>query len=308
MNISEAVEELQKRKDPISWKETTAVDAVLKTYTHYYNLPTDVDYGFGTYETGDVHIKAQVFTPKGTVKKTVLVLHGYLDHTGAISPLIRYLTALSCRVVSFDLIGHGLSEGERYSINQFEDYSDSVISIVSQLKQSYNMDIDVIAHSTGAAAVLNGILHNDIFHKTIFLAPLIRPAHWSLVRVGHFCTKHYITTVRRTIRNNTSNKRFKREMKQDPLQYRELPVSWVSALIRWNVTMKRNRSTTRPIVIIQGEKDKTVDWRFNCTFICEKFPGTKVYFIEKGKHQLINEKAEIQQEVFQSIYDELFKF
>ncbi|WP_026672721.1 alpha/beta hydrolase [Alkalihalobacterium bogoriense] len=306
MNIKEAVEELQKRKDPIRWKEATAVDAALKTYTHYYNLPTDVKYGFGTYETGDFSIKVQEFTPKDTVKKTVLVLHGYLDHTGALSPLIRYLTALSCRVVSFDLIGHGLSEGERYGIDQFEDYSDSVISIVSQLKQVYKTDIDVIAHSTGAAAVLNGIFQKDIFHKTILLAPLIRPAHWSLVRVSHFCTKHHITTVRRTIRNNTSNKSFKREMKKDPLQYRELPVSWVTAMIRWNVNMKRNRSATRPIVIIQGEKDKTVDWRFNCTFICERFPNTKVYFIEKGKHQLINERAQIQLEVFEQIRNELF--
>ncbi len=87
-------------------------------------------------------------------------------------------------------------------------------------------------------------------------------------------------------------------MKNDPLQYDQLPSSWVEALIRWNELIKEGASSPIPILILQGKKDATVDWRYNVGFLLKKFPNIDIELIENGKHHLFNEKDDKRKSVY----------
>ena len=97
--------------------------------------------------------------------------------------------------------------------------------------------------------------------------------------------------LRRVFRNNSSDINFCKFVKNDPLQYDKLPLSWLEALIRWNESIKTESTSSVPIFILQGKKDTTVDWRYNIDFLLKKFQNTDVELIENGKHHLLNEKS-----------------
>lgn len=90
-------------------------------------------------------------------------------------------------------------------------------------------------------------------------------------------------------------------MKDDPLQHDQVPISWVEALIRWNELIKEGKPSLIPVLILQGKKDTTVDWRYNVVFLKKKFPNINVELIENGKHHLLNEEELIRDRVFSSI-------
>ncbi|MCT8137952.1 alpha/beta fold hydrolase [Anaerobacillus sp. CMMVII] len=70
--------------------------------------------------------------PKPT--KTVLLIHGYFDHSGSFKNVINYFLSLNYRVVSYDLEGHGLSNGNRGEIHDFDDYVQEFRKVLAFVK------------------------------------------------------------------------------------------------------------------------------------------------------------------------------
>jgi lysophospholipase len=48
-------------------------------------------------------------------------------------------------------------------------------------------------------------------------------------------------------------------------------------------------------LIVQGDADQTVDWRFNLELYQILFPGSEVQILPGAGHQLANESAELRQ-------------
>lgn len=91
-------------------------------YLNYYGFQLEkLDYHFGTIEVNGIQIMVQMFSPERSLG-TVLLLHGYLDHVGILKNMIQYLNNHQYQVISYDLQGHGLSEGEKASVHCFSDY------------------------------------------------------------------------------------------------------------------------------------------------------------------------------------------
>ena len=49
----------------------------------------------------------------------------------------------------------------------------------------------------------------------------------------------------------------------------------------------------RPALVLQGDQDTTVDWRYNTRQIDKLFPGSDVRYLEGAGHQLANESVEL---------------
>lgn len=63
----------------------------------------------------------------------VLLTHGYAEHRGRYGQVISALTARGLMVASYDLRGHGHSEGERGHILSFRDYVDDAYALGAEL-------------------------------------------------------------------------------------------------------------------------------------------------------------------------------
>lgn len=303
--MKQVVENIRNDQHLLFTYESRSMSENMKRYSMFYNLPTeDVLYCYGFEQMAQERLFIQSFRPL-QVKAHILLLHGYYDHTGVLSSVIRFLVQKGFHVLTFDLPGHGLSTGERAVISEFSHYSESIREVMHRHLSSYSAPVYIAAHSTGAAAAVDYLLNDDdalMIQKAILICPLIRSYRWHAMRIGLKPLKMFTGQLRRVFRNNSSDSQFLRFVKQDPLQHDKMPLKWVDALISWNESIRKKTPSRVPVLILQGKKDTTVDWRYNVDFLLKKFLNTDIEFIENGKHHLLNEEEGIREKVFSAIH------
>jgi alpha-beta hydrolase superfamily lysophospholipase len=72
--------------------------------------------------TGGVSLFLRSWRPAGNPRGVVIVVHGFLAHSGLYEWTATQLAAAGFAAYAFDLRGHGRSEGERFWIDRFDDY------------------------------------------------------------------------------------------------------------------------------------------------------------------------------------------
>ncbi len=301
-------ENIQNAQDLLFTFDSRPMSENMKRYIEFYSLPIEsVQYCYGFESIAQEMLFLQSFRPT-QAKAHILLLHGYCDHAGILSAAIRFFVQKDFHVFTFDLPGHGLSTGERGDISEFSFYEEGIREVVNRYLSSSSLPIYLVAHSTGAAAAIDYILNNpdsSQIRKATFISPLVRSYRWHVSTLCLKPIKLFTGNLKRVFRKNSSDSKFLHFVKNDPLQYNQLPISWVEALIRWNEWIKDGESSTVPILILQGKKDTTVDWKYNINFLLKKFPNTDIKLIKNGKHHLLNEEKQIRNKIFSSIHSYL---
>ncbi|MFH1283342.1 MAG: alpha/beta hydrolase [bacterium] len=271
-------------------KEAKYSSPILK-YFNTYNLPVESkQHYFGYFYVKEWKLAGHVFMPEN-LKATVFVLHGLFDHSGYQSNVIRILLEHNYAVALFDLPGHGLSSGDKVSINDFSDY----VFIFNEFLKKYSAHLPkpyhIIAHSTGCSIVYEYIYHEKEhpFDKIVFLTPLIHSQQWVISKISYICFGWFLKNVPRTFRDSTNSKNFNDFLINDPLQYKKVPLTFVKALFNWNKRIEYYEVINQDIYIIQGDQDSIVDWKYNVSYLTKKIPTAKVNIIKNGKHHLQNE-------------------
>lgn len=248
----------------------------------------------------ELEIFAQSFVPESN-KGFVTIVHGYLDHSGALSKLIHCLLSEGYGIITFDLPGHGYSLGDRGDIKDFKDYSEALHTVLLHFKHLGLAETQwaVIGHSTGAAIVLDYINSGrSSFSKIIMVAPLVQPYLWSFSNFGVKIIGKKVKYLTRTFRKNSSDLDYLKFVKDDPLQFSKLPVNWLHSFTKWHNNLPNYPISKEQLHIIQGNKDTTVDWKYNIRFLLEKHPSSVCILIDKGNHQLLNERETIRETTF----------
>lgn len=290
---------------------TPEEDAYLRHYNiHFVEEFPGTSHHFGTVSSDAHQIAVHLWVPADAAG-TVVVIHGYYDHTGLYGHLIRHLIDRGFAVVSFDLPGHGLSSGEPATIETFDHYVDAFVAAMAALEAHLPQPWHLIGQSTGAAVAMEWLLANEVtkslnpFRAVVLLAPLVRPHRWPLNRMVYEVARHLFTERPRLFRSNTDNAEFLAFLRdRDPLQARVLPVRWVTAMIEWRRRFETRKPTDLTPLVIQGHADTTVDWRYNMRTI-ERLFRPRVFFIPEARHHLVNEAPEIRAQIFQAIDGEL---
>lgn len=111
-SLTDTLRMITKQNFDFSWSRSERTEAIQK-YLDYYRLQVDAcEYRYGFINQGNERIFVQSFSPRKP-EAIVLVAHGYFDHTGSMHELINYLQDSKYHVVSYDMVGHGLSSGRR---------------------------------------------------------------------------------------------------------------------------------------------------------------------------------------------------
>ena len=86
----------------------------------FYDLcPTNAQHYFGTVESENEVLVVHLYMPENP-KGSLFLLHGYFDHTGTLSKLIKEGIKQGYAIAVWDLPGHGLSTGMRTDTGEFE--------------------------------------------------------------------------------------------------------------------------------------------------------------------------------------------
>ena len=275
----------------------------------YYGLDRPVPHRFGYViapfgPDEGTRIAAHLFeTPQA--RGTIFFVHGYYDHVAIHARTIGEWIDAGFAVASFDLPGHGLSEGQRAAIDDFADYASAWNALIERAEHLPKPWF-VVAHSTGCAVVVERWLTTGVepFERTVFIGPLVRSAYWGLSKFGSAVVGVFTDSVKRTPRRDSSDEEFLRfRTELDPLQFDGFPLGWFDALRAWYGRFVEHEPMEAQLLVFQGDLDDTVSWKHNMKKLREKVPGVKVVIIEGGRHQLLGEIPEYRGPVVEGILE-----
>ncbi len=296
---------------PLAIDDARLNTAPIQSYLDHYgidfarSLPGCVHF-FGAVDCAPHRIATHVWRPRHPIG-TCMVIHGYFDHVGLYKHLIGDLLTRGYAVVTFDLPGHGLSTGDPAHIDSFDEYVAAFCAVRNALSGSMAQPLHIIGQSTGAAIAMEWILRNGFtrasapFDRVVLLAPLVRPANWPRARLVYHFARFFTKGQPRLFRNNSDDQAFLRFVRnEDPLQARTLPIAWVTAMVSWMRKFQRHAGTDLSPLVIQGERDTTVDWRHNLKVI-ERLFDPELLCVPDAHHHLVNESAEIRAKVLDAV-------
>jgi len=279
-------------------------------YQRYYGLDLPArkvqpQRWLGGFEAAGFELVGQVWMPAAPVA-TLVMLHGFYDHMGLYRHVIDWALDQDYAVIACDLPGHGLSSGERASIDDFATYQQVLQALFEQgraleLPQPWHL----CGQSTGGAIVIDHVLHRGTQSpaqgEVILLAPLVRPRSWRWSKFSYRLLRPFVKGIERRFSENSNDPTFLPFLQADPLQPRRLPTAWVGALVAWVKRIEAAPASARRPLIIQGESDMTVDWPHNLKVLREKFAEPEILLIPEARHHLANELPAIRQRYFDFI-------
>jgi alpha-beta hydrolase superfamily lysophospholipase len=296
-----------------------ALSSAFELYFEFYRFDSnvigeDISHTAGIIHAAGFDVVVQCFKPVGRdIQGTVVLLHGYFDHSGIYQHIIKHCLDQNFCVVVFDMPGHGLSSGKVASIESFELYSDVLLRLLdamasAELPGPWNL----LGQSTGAAVMIDCLLSNRFspqfpLSKFVALAPLLRPYAWQTSRLLFALSRYFISSTNRKFSENSHDQRFLDFVKcQDPLQSRRLMRDWILAMVKYQSRFKLAEVNKVPLHVIQGTDDTTVDWKYNLEKFKLKFPNIHIDKIPDARHHLVNESETYRHQVFASV-DRAFK-
>lgn len=257
----------------------------------------------GRFSAGGYDLVSQVWWPASAPVATLFVVHGFYDHMGLYRHVIEWGLNRGFVVIACDLPGHGLSSGERASIQDFSQYQEALQGLFIEAQSlALPQPWHLFGQSTGGAIVLDHLLrqgdHSPAQGQAILMAPLVRPKDWNWSKFSYYLLRPFVKGIERQFSENTNDPQFLPFLQADPLQAHRLPTAWVGAMARWISRIEAAPASARQPLVIQGEADKTVDWEHNLKVLNTKFSQPQVLLLPEARHHLANETVAIREQYF----------
>ena len=98
----------------------------------------------------NLNLYYQSWLPVGHPEAILLVVHGGAEHSGRYTNLVNYFVPKGYAVCSFDLRGHGKSEGLRFYVERFSDYLTDLKTFFDIVRGEHgDTKIFLVGHSMG---------------------------------------------------------------------------------------------------------------------------------------------------------------
>ncbi len=293
--------------DQEAWLDSEPVQSYLDHYhINFRRERLCQRYNFGKFCAAGFELAVHIWQPEKP-RGTIFLLHGFTDSVGLMQHPVRFFLQQNWAVVAFDLPGHGLSSGTQASIESFDQYRDVLTVCIRRCHHVLPKPWHGVGQSTGAAVWLDYmatyVVDSDI-DKVLLLAPLVRPTNWRWTGWLLPLYRSLASKIPRTFALNSHDEGFMAFVREDdPLQTRVTPMRWAMAMAGWIKAFRSLPRVNKPITIIQGDEDTTVDFRYNVPLIRKKFPHNRLVIIPGGRHQLCNEAVEFRQKVFRHVQE-----
>ena len=224
---------------------------------------------------GELSIFFRSWRPLESPRAVVTIIPGFNSHSGYYEWVASQLTADGLAVYAIDLRGRGKSDGERFYVQNFEDYVTDVASFVSIVKEKEKgLPVFMLGHSAGGVVACNYALDHQrelvglICESFAYQVPAPDFALAVLKGLSHIAPHAHVLKLH--------NEDFSRDtavvdfMNNDPLIAHETqPTQTVAAMVRADERLKKEfPKITLPVLILHGTKDKATK------------PGGSQYFFE----------------------------
>jgi alpha-beta hydrolase superfamily lysophospholipase len=246
---------------------------------------------------GGVRIFLRSWQPPGEPRGVVVLVHGFKSHGGQYTWVAEQLAQTGLAVYAPDLRGRGRSEGQRFFIEQFDDYvSDVAMTVELARERQPDLPLFLLGHSAGGVVSCAYTLeHQDD------LAGLICESFAYAVPAPDFALK-LIKAISRVVPHapvfKLKNKDFTRDpgalatLDADPLIANEIePAQTVAELARADEHLEREfPRITLPLLILHGTGDRATEPNGSRYFLEQARSSDKTLRLYEGHyHDLLND-------------------
>ncbi|MEI7752118.1 MAG: lysophospholipase [Candidatus Omnitrophota bacterium] len=240
------------------------------------------------------------FYPAAGARHTVIMLHGYGEHTGRYEKFPGKMGRLSAQFAAMDFRGMGKSDGARGDISSFDDYLSDVTAFVEHLRQKYSIPQKFIlfGHSLGGLVATCWAMKNPAPVKMLILSSPFLGLRFSkgigplnrLIRVfaPGFLYRNPVRS--RTLSHDPAEIV---SYRKDPLILRHISARLVGEIARRTEILKRQHILSLPFpihMLVPGE-ERIVDSKASRRFFDRLVAPRKERTIFEGFfHEIFNEK------------------
>ena len=98
--------------------------------------------------------------PVSEARASVVVIHGFAEHSGRYSHVLDRLNAAGFNALAFDYRGHGHAEGSRVYIDRFSEYVEDTRCALDFVEdRAGRLPLFILGHSQGGLAFRHGPKH-----------------------------------------------------------------------------------------------------------------------------------------------------
>ena len=210
----------------------------------------------------------QAWLPDGVPVAVLVVVHGIAEHSGRYSNLVNYFVPKGYAVYSFDLRGHGKSEGIRSYVERFSYYLDDLKIFYNIVREeNQNAKIFLVGHSMGSTiAIAYAIEHQRELNGLIVSGTTLK-AGASINQLTILMAKILSILAPKMGVSALDANLISRDKAvvdayvHDPLNYTgKLRARWGTELLKTMIRLQSKISElSLPILIMQGSADRISD-------------------------------------------------
>jgi alpha-beta hydrolase superfamily lysophospholipase len=218
----------------------------------------------GNFEgVGGIKIFTREWQPEGEPRGVVVISHGLNAHSGLYEWAAQQFTSHGLAVYALDHRGRGRSEGERFFVKKFADWTRDLATLIDIVKaREPGLPVYLLGHSAGGViACVYTLEHQDeiaglICEDFAYQVPGPEVALTILKGVSHLAPHAHVLKLK--------NKDFSRDpavvaaLNADPLIANESqPSETVAELVRADELLAKSmQQITLPLLILHGTADK----------------------------------------------------
>jgi acylglycerol lipase len=210
----------------------------------------------------------QAWLPDGIPVAVLVVVHGIAEHSGRYSNLVNYFVPKGYAVYSFDLRGHGKSEGIRSYVERFSYYLDDLKIFYNIVREEHKKaKVFLVGHSMGSTITiayaiehqseLNGLI---VSGTTLKAGASINQATILMAKIlSILAPKMGVSALDANLISR--DKAVVDAYVHDPLNYTgKLRARWGTELLKTMIRLQSKISAlSLPILIMQGSADRISD-------------------------------------------------
>jgi acylglycerol lipase len=212
---------------------------------------------------GGLKIFVRSWRPEQQARAVVVIVHGFNSHSGYYTWVGEQFVSKGLAVYALDLRGRGRSDGERYYVEAFSDYTSDVSTLVQMVKSlEPGLPVFVLGHSAGGVISCGYALDQQaeiaglICESFAFQVPAPDFALAVLKGLSHLAPHAHV--LRLKIDDFSRDPAVIAAMHADPMIAGEVqPTLTVAEMVRADERLKRDFPLmTLPVLILHGTADK----------------------------------------------------
>lgn len=256
--------------------------------------------------TADARRLVRRLADTGSPRGTVLISHGYGEHSGRYLPLQEALVGAGYDIAFYDHTGHGTSGGPRGRVDAGALIRDHLAMRRLALAGARTPDLFLFGHSMGGVVTAaSTLIDSERLRGTVLSAPAMRPlppASASLARKAAPLARLLPSLVVRPPQPAggesplSRDPRVQQAFDADPLCYHggvQL-LTGVTMIIQGDEVLRHAHLARTPILVMHGSADRMADLAASRDFVAEAEaanPGLDVRLrvVDGAYHELLNE-------------------